>query len=395
MTDTTQLLLEPQERFEALTHQTRVRAGTSLLDLAHANHRPDGAVLDAIRDSLSDDHNLSLQYTPFGGETIPRRLVAGQLSRLCRRRFHFRDVVLTPGAMSALTLLFQSLRSPSGNDEVIVVTPCWMDTPLALAQLGLRAVLVPVDPHTLRLDLHAIRDALSPRTRAIVIGQPSSPSGIVHTRDELAALASILHNSILSDPPLLISDESHRDVRFGEAEFVSPVEFYARTCVVYSLGKSLMLEGQRIGYVAVSPDMKHGRAYAAVLARLCRTMGYGTPTVLMQRALPRLLDLRPDLSAIAARRQRVSTRLRALGYELPESQATFFLYPKVPGGDDFAFATELARRGVLVMPSSLFSHAGHVRLSMTAADTTLDAALEVLRDVAPREIPVPELAIAS
>jgi len=61
------------------------------------------------------------------------------------------------------------------------------------------------------------------------------------------------------------------------------------------------------------------------------------------------------------------------------SEATFFLYPRVPrGGDDFAYAELLARDGVLVLPSSVFHHQGHVRLSLTARDEDVDAALDVM-----------------
>lgn len=377
-------LVAPQERFEALRRQTQMHAGTTLCDLAYANpyDRTDPAVVAAIHDALDESRALALQYTPYGGATIPRRLVAGQLSRMHRRRFHYRDVLLTPGAMAALNIVFRSLDTGDGRDEVIVITPCWMDYPLYLAQLGLRAVMVPVDGASLHLDLKAIRAAISPRTRAVILSQPANPTGVTYTREELSALTALLQAEANGEP-LLISDECHRDVRFGGAEFVSPVELYARTVIVHSFGKSLGIQGQRIGFIAVSPDMRNGRAYASLLVQLTRAMGFCTPTSLMQLALPRLIELRPDLSHITARRARAIGALRRYGYELAPSDATFFIYPKAPGGDDWAFAEALAARGVLVMPSSLFHHAGHFRLSLTATDAMLDAALPILAELGP------------
>lgn len=385
-------LLEPQERYEALRRQTQLRAGASLCDLAYANpyDAADPRVISAIRDALDESRALALQYTPYGGATIPRRLVAGQLSRMHRRRFHYRDVVLTPGAMSALNLVFRSLRTADapgaaeGADEVIVITPCWMDYPLYLAQLGLRAVMVPVDARTLHLDLAAIAAALTPRTRAVVLSQPANPTGVLYDREELRALAALLRSGRAAEPPLLVSDECHRDIRYDGVPFCSPVEWYERTVVVHSFGKALGIQGQRIGYVAVSPEMKHGRAYAALLTQLCRAMGFCTPTALMQVALPRLLDLRLDLTRATARRERVVAGLRAAGYEFVAPDATFFVYPRAPGGDDFAFAERLAARGVLVLPSSVFHHPGHFRLSLTASDAMIDGALAVLADLGPQ-----------
>ena len=312
--------------------------------------------------------------------------------------------------MAALNIVFRSLRSEGSNgggDEVIVITPCWMDYPLYLAQLGMRAVPVPVDSRTLHLDLDAIRRALTPRTRAVILSQPANPTGVLYTREELRELANLLRADARVEPPLLISDECHRDIRAAGTAFTSPLECYPRTVIVHSFGKSLGMQGQRIGYAAVSPEMKHARQYAALLAQLCRAMGYCTPTALMQLALPRLLELRPDLSRADARRARVVAALREGGYDLVEPEATFFLYPRAPGGDDVAFAERLAARGVLVLPSSVFHHAGHVRLSLTASDAMLDRALPVLIEMGPAhggvrpapprrdEIAMPVLAVAS
>jgi aspartate aminotransferase len=375
-------LLAPQERYDALRRRTRRKAGAALCDLAYANvsdgaDGADGAAVQAIRDAIAEDPAPRLQYTPHGGATTPRRLVAGQLSRLHGRAFHHRDVVLTPGAMAGLNIVFRSLRTIC-DDEVIVVTPCWIDYPVYLAQLGIRAVTVDVDPETMHLDLAAIRDALSPHTRAVILSQPSNPTGVIHTRAELGALAELLLENPHGPPPLLISDESLRDVTFGDARSVSPVEYYARTCIVYSFGKSLFIQGQRIGYVAVSPEMPDGRAFATELVQWSHAMGFCAPTSLMQHALPRLLELRPDLSRLAARRARAVTALQAAGYELPPSDATFYLYPRTPEGEDFAFAERLAGQGLLVLPAPVFHHCGHFRLSMTAPDLMVDLALRVL-----------------
>jgi len=376
-------LIEPQERFEALRRQAQLRAGTGLCDVGFANDRdrPDPAVVQALRDALDDERSLALQHSPDGGATIPRRLVAGQLSRLYRRRFHYRDIVLTPGATAALNIVLRSLRTGRPDDEVVVVTPCRMDYPLYLAQLGLRMVPAPVDPRTLHLDLDRIRGALSPRTRAVVLSQPANPTGIAYGADELRALSGLLQDSVFTEPPLLISDECHRDVRFGHERFTSPAELYPRTCIVHSFGESLGIVGQHVGYVAVSPDMKDGRAYGVLLTRLMRAMGYSTPTTLMQLALPRLLELQPRCGDLEGRRARALAGLRAAGYEVTASDATFFLYPRTPDGDDFAFAECLAERGVIVLPSSLFHHRGHFRLSLAVSDATLDAALKAFAEV--------------
>lgn len=376
-------LLSLQERFEQLRRDALLRKGPALCDLAYANpyDGPDAAVVAAIREALDSERTLDLQYTPYGGATITRRLIAQQLSDRYGCRFHFRDVILTPGAMAALNVLFRAVRGDDAGGEVVVLTPCWLDYPLYLVQLGLRPILVPVDGRTLRLDLDRLQAALGPATRAVVLSQPSNPTGVIYTREELADLALLL--SGLEPRPLLISDECHREVRGLDVPLCSPLELYDETCVVYSFGKSLLIQGQRIGYIAVSPRIAGGRATAELLERICRMMGFCTPTALMQLAVRRLLGIRPSqLDAIERRRRRAATALREAGYELVAPQATFFLYPRSPDPDDFAFVTGLAERGVLVLPSTVFHHHGHFRLSLTATDQMLDTAFRALGEAA-------------
>jgi len=377
-------LLSLQERFEAMRRDALLRKGPALCDLAYANpyDGPDPEVVAAMRAALESERALDLQYTPYGGATITRRLIAQKLSERYGCRFHYRDVILTPGAMAALNILFRAVRGDAGGEgEVVVVTPCWMDYPLYLVQLGLRPVLVPVDGRTLRLDLDRLRDAIGPATRAVVLSQPANPTGIVYSREELADLAALLR--ALDRPPLLISDECHRDVRGDDVPLVSPLELYDETCVVYSFGKSLFIQGQRIGYIAVSPRISEGRGAVDLLERTCRMMGFCTPTALMQLAVRRLLGLRPPLlGAIEERRRRAIAALRAAGYQLVAPQATFFMYPRSPDPDDFAFAARLAERGVLVLPSAVFHHPGHFRMSLTATDGSLDSALRTLAGAA-------------
>jgi aspartate aminotransferase len=275
--------------------------------------------------------------------------------------------------------LFRCVRLEGRVDEALVLVPGWLDYPLYLEHLGFRVKLVPCDPRTLRLDLQAIRRALSPNTRLLVLSQPANPSGVVYTADELQALAAVLEAA--PHPPLLISDECHRDIRFDDEPFVSPAEYYDATCIVYSFGKSWSMQGQRIGYAAISPRMPEARMWAERLETWCRIMGYATPTALMQLAVRSLVGRRPDVTRIAARRARAVQHLRASGYDLLPSQATFFLYPRTPAGlDDWSFTERLAEAGVLVLPAPLFHHEGFFRLSLTCTDEALGAALAILGD---------------
>jgi aspartate aminotransferase len=193
----------------------------------------------------------------------------------------------------------------------------------------------------------------------------------------LAALATLLRAQ--PEPPLLISDECHRGVLLPSEQFVQPGAHYERTCIVYSLGKSLLMQGQRFGYIAVSPTDPLREELSQHLEQLTRVMGFCTPTSIMQLAVGGLLHLKPPMERFQARRERLLDAFAGVGIQCQASQATFFLYPVVPSDDDAAFATRLAREGVLVLPSSVFHHEGHFRVCLTATDSMVDRSIDVLR----------------
>jgi aspartate aminotransferase len=371
-------LLETQHRIDRLRGEAIRRVGAGLCDLAYANpyDGPEPSTVDAIGEALQTERTLDLQYTPYGGATITRRLVAGKLRTDSGLDYHWRDVVMTPGAMAALNVVFRAVRPDRGTAEVLMITPCWLDYPLYLTNLGLRPTVARVDRESGRLDLSAVEAALSDRTRAVILSQPANPTGVVYGREELEALADLLRSRPV--PPVLISDEAHREVHPPDVEVCSPVEVYEQTCVVYSFGKSLFIQGQRIGYVAVSPRFEGREEVRDLFADLCRTMGFCTPTALMQLAVRKLIEHRPDFSSLGARRHEFATRLRELGYGVPPGDATFFLYPSLEGHDDLDFCERLARRGLLVLPAPLFHDAGGFRVSLTGTSDMMDRALDVL-----------------
>jgi aspartate aminotransferase len=377
-------LLQPLERFESIRRRV-VRLGDRLCDLSYAN--PYGGaeqeVRAAIRDALEDERLLDLQYAPFGGQTLARRAVADALRASHGLPFTFSDVVLTPGAMSALHLAL--LASGRADGEVIIPVPCWLDYPLYARANELRPVPVPLTPETFELDVAAVADAVSGRTCAVLLSHPANPTGRNYGPAQLAALAEALGHAEerLGREITLIADETHRD--FTEAGiYHSAAAFWGRTLAIYSFGKYHFIQGQRLGYVAVSPRHPARREASAELARWARITGVATPTALMQRAVPRLLALGHDQTWLPKWRHRLVDQLTVDGYSVVEPDATLFVYVRTPSGrDDFDFVTELASHGVLVLPAPVFHHTGYFRLSLTGSEEMLEAALPILGRFAP------------
>jgi aspartate aminotransferase len=359
-----------------------VRLGDRLCDLSYANPYEGAQRLarDAIRRALDDERVLDLQYTPFGGQTIARRLVADALRKDHGLPWAFRHVVLTPGAMAALHLALQT--AGESGDEVVVPIPCWLDYPLYVRARDRVPILVRCTDDAGELDVDALRAALSPATCAVLLSHPSNPGGRAYSVGTISRLAEALAaaEDDFGREITLISDETHRDFTSAGTHW-SAARSYHRTVIVYSYGKYHFLQGQRLGYAACSPAHPRGVEVADEMVRWTRISGIATPTALMQRALPFLQDLRYDLSWLARWRDLYAAELAGAGYDVVRPNATLFMYVATPGGmDDFHFASALAEGGVLVMPAPVFHDRGHFRIAFTGSQAMLERALPVLRE---------------
>src|SRR5215211_7485258 len=285
-----QVLLEPLERFETIRRKAS-RLGDRLADLSYAN--PYGGIQQRARtvlmETLHDERLLDLQYSPFGGKTQIRRTVADYLRESHDLPFAFNDVVLTPGAMAGLQLALRVAGRP--GDEVMIPVPCWLDYPLYVRSLGLVPVIVPLASETFELDLAAIAEAISAKTCAVLFSQPANPTGRSYGPAALRGFAHVLDRAEqrLGCRVTLIADETHRDFALKE-EFHSPSAWWDWTLLVYSFGNYHFMQGQRLGYVAVSPRHLDRRRLAEELVLWTRVTGVATPTSLMQLAVPRLLS---------------------------------------------------------------------------------------------------------
>jgi aspartate aminotransferase len=375
-------LLQPQERLDRLIASAFRRFGPRLVDLSYANpcDGPPAGVLDVLKRAAAECSGRSLQYTPCGGRTATRRAVASALSREYGLPFTDRDVIMTTGAMSALNIAFRALFGQ--EDEVIVLTPAWQDYPLYLRNLNIPVRFVPLGPDK-RLDLDAIGRALGPATRGILLSQPCCPTGVLYSDDEIRGLSTILSEAEAryGGGIYVISDEVHRHLIWSGRRFHSPLDSHPRTLSIYSFGKALALQGQRIGYIAVSPRMAERDRIATILERSMRMMGFGNPTSLMQSVVCDLLDYAPDLQPLGARHASVRRALTDCGYDVCEGHATFYVYVKSPIADDFAYTERLAAHGVLVAPGTLFHDPGYIRLSLTARPEAISASLPIFERV--------------
>lgn len=285
------------------------------------------------------------------------------------------DILMTNGAVSALYVALWTLSEP--GDEVIFNLPPWFFYEAQITASGAQPVKVRVNPETFDLDLNAIKAALTPRTRAIIINSPNNPTGRIYPPETLRALGDLLSDASArhGQPIYLISDEAYSRIVFDGREYPSPTSYYPYSLLVYTYGKTLLTPGQRLGFIALPPTMPERETLRQTLMTAQVVTGFSFPNALLQHALRELDSLSIDIGKLQARRDRMVSALREMGYEVHSPEGTFYLFPRAPIEDDWAFADVLLRHNILCLPGTVTEMPGYFRLSITANDEMVEQAL--------------------
>lgn len=333
----------------------------------------------AIERQLAPQHDAWFAYT-INHEPAVAAVAAGLRERL-RLPFADDDILLTSGAFAGLSVCLATLADH--GDEIVFNSPPWFCYEPMIAAHGLTPVRVQVDARSFDLDLAAIEAALTPRTRAVIVNSPNNPTGKIYPAATLEALATLLTRASerFGRPIMLLSDEAYSRVLFEPHAFVSPSRFYPYTIVIYTYGKTLLTPGQRMGYLAMSPQIPAREPVRQALYIALFTMGLTVPNAVLQYALPDLDKLAIDLDLLRRKRDRLVGGLRELGYEATLPEGTFYVLVRTPLADDWAFAAALAKHHVYTLPGNVCELPGYLRLSLTASESMIERALPVFDQV--------------
>lgn len=331
----------------------------------------------ALADSL--DQPYSLGYMPNGGFGWARAALAGHLSKEQGVPLNADDVILTCGAAGGLNVLFKSVLDP--GDEVLALTPCFVEYGSYVANHGGVFKTVRTRPDTFAIDLDAVDAAVGPRTRALIINSPNNPTGQIYSREEVTALAALLdkRSTDANRPIYLVSDEPYRFLAYDDVEVPSLLSLYRYAVVASSFSKNLSMPGERTGYLALSPLMQGREGLMNGLVYANRVLGFVNPPVVGQHLMLAALDAGVDASVYKRRRDAMASVLSSAGYEFQLPKGAFYFFPKAPGGDDVAFAARLMKHLVLVVPGSGFYGPGHIRLAFCVDESVIYRAADGLK----------------
>ena len=322
------------------------------------------------------------KYTPIDGTAGLKAAIQRKLSRDNGLDYEPAQIVVTSGAKQALFNLALGLLGP--GDEAIIPSPYWVSYPdmvlLAEAEPVIVAAGIEAD---FKITPQQLADAITERSRLLILNSPSNPTGACYTRAELRALGEVLEGH----PDLVIAaDDIYEPIHWADEPFVSFAAacptLAARTVTVNGVSKAYAMTGWRIGYAAGPQELINAM-------KTIQSQSTSNPCSISQAAAEAALD--GDQAVVAAMaaeyRQRHDYLVQALndieGFECRPGEGTFYAFPHVTGAierlglDDDAALTEMLinEANVAVVPGSAFGAKGYLRLSFACSMATLQEAV--------------------
>jgi aminotransferase len=345
-------------------------------------------VTEAAIAAIQAGHNI---YTRLDGIARLREAIAAKMLRFNGLEVDpHREVLVTSGATGGLHAAAMALLNP--GDEVILFEPFYGYHVSTFKSMRVTPVIVPLAFPTdaepdWHLDLEALKAAVTPKTRAIVINTPSNPAGKIFTRTELAALSQVSIEHGL----FVFSDEIYEYFVYGEAQHLSPINLPGmreRTILISGFSKTFSVTGWRLGYLVADAKWLGAISYFHDLTYVC------APSALQHGAAAGLEQLGPEFYAELAsdhlaKRARIVSALEDAGMKPYIPAGAYYILAdasRIPGETAAKKARELlARTGVASVAGSAFFRAGHgedlLRFCFAKRDRDLDDACARLRSL--------------
>lgn len=336
-------------------------------------------ILEAAYQSMKDGKT---KYTPAGGLPALKEAIINKLQRDQGLSYSPKEVMVGIGAKHVLYTLFQVLLNE--GDEVIIPIPYWVSYPeqVKLAQ-GVPVYIEATASQEYKISPLQLREAITDRTKAVILNTPSNPTGMIYSKEELEALAEVCREFDI----LIVSDEIYEKLIYGDVKHTSIAtlseDAKKRTILINGVSKSHSMTGWRIGYAA---------ADASLIKAMTDLASHSTSNPVTTSQYAAIEAYNGPQDAVEEMRQAFEERLNVIfpklqaipGFTVIRPQGAFYLLPDVSEAatktgyasvDDFVTAL-LTEANVAVIPGSGFGANSTIRLSYATSLETLTEAVE-------------------
>ena len=344
---------------------------------------PPENIKKATIEILSSEHpNMVHGYMNNSGYEDVREAIAAYLNKKDNLNLTHEHLVMTCGAAGGLNIILKSLLN--SGDEVIAFAPFFGEYANYVNNFDGTLVVVPPDTTTFEPNLEALESKITNKTKAVIINTPNNPTGVIYSEEAIKGLSSVLSKKEkeLGISIYLISDEPYRELVYDNTPVPCILKYYKNSFIGYSYSKSLSLPGERIGYIAVSPEMDDLSDILGALNVANRILGFVNAPSLFQRVIAKCLDSSVDVSIYQKNRDLLYNHLTSLGFSCVKPQGAFYLFPKALIEDDKQFCQDAKQFNLLLVPGSGFGCPGYVRLAYCISNERIENSLQAFTKLA-------------
>jgi len=366
-----------REMFELGLKLKEKHGAEHVVDLSIGNpmSEPPEEFNKAIIEIISSGKKGIHRYMPNPGYPNVRKKIAEKLNENGYFNGITEDsIIMTVGAAGGMNIIMNTIIDK--DDEVILLKPYFVDYPKYTGNHLGKPVFVDTDEN-FGIDINKIENAITHKTKALIINTPNNPSGRIYSKNELENLAFLLdkkseeHNNTI----YLLSDEPYREIVFGENKFYSPCTFYKNSFMIYSWSKSLSIPGERIGYVAQNPDMDERIDMFRGMVLSSRILGFVNAPALMQNAIHKIIGFPYNLKHYEEKRNILYDCLKKNGYELSSPDGAFYMFVKYPIEKE-KYMKITRDNLLLIVPGDAFGVFSHFRISFCLDMETIKRACD-------------------
>ncbi len=309
------------------------------------------------------------KYSQTAGDAILKNRIAKQI----KNEFGWSEpaILISSGVSGGLLLAFLALINP--NDEVIIPDPYFVIYKHVINMLGGRCIFVDSYPN-FELPIEEIADAITNKTKMIILNSPCNPTGVVYSEEQIKALAEIAAEKDI----LVMTDEIYERFCY-DGECPSIADYFEKTLVLRGFSKSYAMTGWRLGYIAANESLKN------VVEEMTKIQQYTfvCAPAPFQKAAVAAMDYETSdfVDGYRKKRDLLYEGLKDK-FELVKPSGAFYAFVKAPGGSGSKFVEKAIKNNVLIIPGNVFSEKDtHFRISYATSDAKIQEGIEILRSL--------------
>jgi aspartate aminotransferase len=368
----------------AATAREMEKAGKEVIHLEIGE--PDFPTLPCIKEAgiqaIKENKNY---YTPISGTAEIKKAIIQRYKNINQLDYSPAEIMVSTGAKQCLYNTFQALFDP--GDEILIPSPYWVSYPdMAYMAQALPVFIETSSEQRFKITAAQLEEAITPKTKALLLNSPSNPSGMLYSRSELKALGVILkkHPNVW-----IISDDIYEHLLWSKEPFCNILmanpDLKERTVLINGVSKAFAMTGWRIGYCATHQSL------ISAMSNFQSQVTSGACSIAQAAACQALYssveELQPMVHSFKERHEYVVKKINAIpGLHCLEGDGTFYAFINIKDAlkkkvlsSDLDFCSQLLeKKGIALVPGSAFGMPGFARLSFCVEKELLKKAMEQL-----------------